>query len=41
METFECIDVQQAQARLAQGALLVDIRDPQVMPLAMRRARCI
>ena len=29
METFECIDVQQAQARLAQGALLVDIRDPQ------------
>ena len=29
METFECIDVQQAQARLVQGALLVDIRDPQ------------
>ncbi|MDH2069134.1 thiosulfate sulfurtransferase GlpE [Pantoea sp. GD03673] len=29
METFECIDVQQAQAQLAQGALLVDIRDPQ------------
>lgn len=29
METFECINVQQAQAYLAQGALLVDIRDPQ------------
>ncbi|MGK3142453.1 thiosulfate sulfurtransferase GlpE [Pantoea sp. C2G6] len=33
METFECIDVQQAQARLTQGALLVDIRDPQSFAL--------
>lgn len=30
MEQFECIDVQQAQAKLVNGqALLVDIRDPQ------------
>ena len=29
METFECINVQQAQDHLTQGALLVDIRDPQ------------
>ncbi|UCB32560.1 thiosulfate sulfurtransferase GlpE [Duffyella gerundensis] len=29
MENFECIDVQQAQQRLAAGAQLVDIRDPQ------------
>ncbi|WP_428944830.1 thiosulfate sulfurtransferase GlpE [Pantoea sp. FN060301] len=30
MEQFECISVQQAQDELAQnGALLVDIRDPQ------------
>ncbi|WP_017349993.1 MULTISPECIES: thiosulfate sulfurtransferase GlpE [Pantoea] len=33
METFECIDVQQAQEHLAQGALLVDIRDPQTFAL--------
>ena len=33
METFECINVQQAQDRLAQGALLVDIRDPQSFAL--------
>jgi thiosulfate sulfurtransferase len=33
METFECIDVQQAQAHLAAGALLVDIRDPQSFAL--------
>ncbi|WP_312240488.1 thiosulfate sulfurtransferase GlpE [Pantoea sp.] len=29
MENFECITVLQAQAHLAQGAVLVDIRDPQ------------
>ena len=29
METFECINVLQAQEHLAQGAQLVDIRDPQ------------
>lgn len=29
METFECINVEQANAQLAQGAQLVDIRDPQ------------
>ncbi|WP_207302044.1 thiosulfate sulfurtransferase GlpE [[Erwinia] mediterraneensis] len=29
METFECISVRQAQDYLTQGALLVDIRDPQ------------
>ena len=30
MEQFECISVQQAQQKLADGkALLVDIRDPQ------------
>lgn len=29
MDNFECIDVQQAQQRLADGAQLVDIRDPQ------------
>lgn len=29
MENFECINVLQAQEQLAQGALLVDIRDPQ------------
>lgn len=29
MEQFECISVQQAQERLAQGeAVMVDIRDP-------------
>ncbi|MBA2817482.1 thiosulfate sulfurtransferase GlpE [Candidatus Pantoea persica] len=33
METFECINVQQASERLAQGALLVDIRDPQSFAL--------
>ena len=33
MKTFECIDVQQAQAQLEQGALLVDIRDPQSFAL--------
>lgn len=33
METFECISVQQAQAQLAQGAQLVDIRDPQSFAL--------
>ncbi|MFS2221788.1 thiosulfate sulfurtransferase GlpE [Pantoea sp. B65] len=35
MEQFECINVLQAQQRLAQGAaLLVDIRDPQSFALA-------
>ena len=35
MEQFECIDVQQAQAKLANGqALLVDIRDPQSYAIA-------
>ncbi len=29
METFECINVLQASEQLAQGAQLVDIRDPQ------------
>jgi len=29
METFECINVLQANEQLAQGAQLVDIRDPQ------------
>ncbi|KTR89165.1 MULTISPECIES: thiosulfate sulfurtransferase GlpE [Pantoea] len=29
METFECINVLQANEHLAQGAQLVDIRDPQ------------
>lgn len=29
METYECISVQQADEKLQQGALLVDIRDPQ------------
>ncbi len=29
MENFECISVQQANEHLAQGAQLVDIRDPQ------------
>jgi len=29
METFECINVLQAQEHLEQGALLVDIRDAQ------------
>ena len=33
METFECINVLQAQEHLAQGALLVDIRDPQSFSL--------
>lgn len=33
METFECINVQQANAQLAQGAQLVDIRDPQSFAL--------
>ncbi|WP_380183248.1 thiosulfate sulfurtransferase GlpE [Kalamiella sp. sgz302252] len=35
MEQFECINVQQAQAKLAEGkALLVDIRDPQSYAIA-------
>ncbi|MCU5771883.1 thiosulfate sulfurtransferase GlpE [Erwiniaceae bacterium BAC15a-03b] len=35
MEQFECISVQQAEQRLAQGnALLVDIRDPQSFAVA-------
>ncbi len=29
METYECINVQQAGEKFRQGALLVDIRDPQ------------
>lgn len=29
METYECISVQQAGEKFRQGALLVDIRDPQ------------
>ncbi len=29
METYECINVQQADEKRQQGALLVDIRDPQ------------
>lgn len=33
MDTFECIDVQQANARLTAGALLVDVRDPQSFAL--------
>jgi len=33
METFECINVQQASEHLAQGAQLVDIRDPQSFAL--------
>ena len=33
METFECINVLQAQEHLEQGALLVDIRDPQSFAL--------
>jgi len=33
METFECINVQQASEQLAQGALLVDIRDAQSFAL--------
>lgn len=33
MEIFECINVQQANTHLAQGAQLVDIRDPQSFAL--------
>ncbi|KFD22264.1 MULTISPECIES: thiosulfate sulfurtransferase GlpE [Tatumella] len=29
METYECINVLQAMEKLQQGAILVDIRDPQ------------
>ena len=33
METYQCIDVHQAEQRLAQGAVMVDIRDAQSFAL--------
>ncbi|XIH62481.1 thiosulfate sulfurtransferase GlpE [Pantoea sp. SGAir0183] len=37
METYQCIDVHQAQAHLEQGAVLVDIRDAQSFALGHAR----